>query len=228
MRILAFDTSTAVLSLGLYEDARPLWERRDALPGGHAEQLAPLIELALRSGPMRGKRIERIAVGTGPGSFTGLRVGVMTASALGYALRLPVIGVCTLEAVAATRPGDIARYPVSVVTDARRGMSYVLTLDKPIGAARPSEPVLMSLEECRKRASAHGLMWLGAPGPGWESLEGYRIDAGALASGVAAVAALRRPQGGTLRPLYVRSGDCNVTLAGSGRRTFASAGAQRR
>lgn len=224
MRILAFDTSTAVLSLGLYESGRPLWERRDASFGGHAEQLAPLVELALRSDPMRGKRIDRIAVGTGPGSFTGLRVGVMTAQALGYALGLPVIGVCTLEAVAATRPSLVARYPVSVVADARRGMGYVLTLNKPIGAVPAAAPVLMSIEECRRRASAHGLMWLGGPGEGWESLDGYRVDAGALASGVAAVAALRRPKGGAIRPVYVRPKDCNVTLPGSKRRTFASAG----
>lgn len=227
MRILAFDTSTAVLSLGIYEDGRPLWERRDASYGGHAEQLAPLIELALQCGPMRGKRIQRIAVGTGPGSFTGLRVGVMTASALGYALGLPVTGVCTLEAVAATRSSGVARYPVSVVADARRGMGYVLTLHKPIGALPPPAPVLLSLEECRKRASAHGVMWLGAPAAGWESLEGYRVDAGALASGVAAVAALRRPTAQAVHPVYVRPKDCNVTLAASGRRTFASAGGPR-
>lgn len=224
MRILAFDTSTPVLSLGIYDDGKPLWERRDASFGGHAEQLAPLIELALQSDSMRGKRLDRIAVGTGPGSFTGLRVGVMTASALGYALRLEVIGVCTLEAVAATRASGVARYPVSVAADARRGMAYVLTLNKPIGVSPPPSPVLLSLEECRARASAHGLMWLGGPGPGWESLEGYRVDAGALASGVAAVAALRRPARGAVHPMYVRPKDCNVTLGGSGRRTFASAG----
>src|SRR4051812_49810612 len=66
----------------------------------HAEQLAPLIELAMTTAGIVRQDLTAIAVGVGPGPFTGLRVGLVTARTLGFVLELPVYGVCTLDVLA--------------------------------------------------------------------------------------------------------------------------------
>jgi tRNA threonylcarbamoyl adenosine modification protein YeaZ len=118
--ILALDTATPTLVAGvarwtaegvevLAEEARPSGTR-------HAELLTPAIGAALSSAGVAMGAIEGVVVGLGPGPFTGLRVGVVTAAALGDARRLRVVGVCSLDAV-----GSGER---TVVTDARRREVY--------------------------------------------------------------------------------------------------------
>jgi tRNA threonylcarbamoyl adenosine modification protein YeaZ len=118
--VLALDTATPTLVAGvarwsageadvLAEEARPSGTR-------HAELLTPAIRAALSAAGVPMGRIEGVVVGLGPGPFTGLRVGVVTAAALGDARGLPVVGVCSLDAV-----GSGER---TVVTDARRREVY--------------------------------------------------------------------------------------------------------
>jgi tRNA threonylcarbamoyl adenosine modification protein YeaZ len=119
--VLALDTATPTLVAGLArwspgDGAHVLAER--AVPSGtkHAELLTPAIRGALADAGLAMSDLEAVVVGLGPGPFTGLRVGVVTGAALGDALGLPVVGVCSLDAV-----GSGAR---TVVTDARRKEVY--------------------------------------------------------------------------------------------------------
>ena len=120
MLLLALDTATPTLLAGvarwsagevevLAEEARPSGTR-------HAELLTPAIRAALSTAGVALRDVEGVVVGLGPGPFTGLRVGVVTAAAIGDARGLPVVGVCSLDAV-----GEGER---TVVTDARRREVY--------------------------------------------------------------------------------------------------------
>ncbi len=124
MLVLALDTATPTLVAGVArwsaaDGAQVLAEQ--AVPSGtrHAELLTPAIRDALADAGVTRANLEAVVVGLGPGPFTGLRVGVVTAAALGDALGLPVVGVCSLDAV-----GSGAR---TVVTDARRKEVYWAT-----------------------------------------------------------------------------------------------------
>jgi tRNA threonylcarbamoyladenosine biosynthesis protein TsaB len=122
--ILGLDTSTAATAAAVWAPGGPAVERRDDPPPGarpgHAARLLPLVEEALQNAGAGWDAVERIAVGVGPGGFTGLRIGIATARALAQARGLPLIGVSSLEALAkaAREPG--AR-PIVAVIDARRG-----------------------------------------------------------------------------------------------------------
>jgi tRNA threonylcarbamoyladenosine biosynthesis protein TsaB len=119
--ILAFDTATPSTAVAVWAPDGPQVELRDdPAPGErprHAERLLPLSEAALAEARATWADVERLAVGVGPGGFTGLRLGVSTARALAQGRGLPVIGVSSLEALA--EPVDART--VAAVIDARRG-----------------------------------------------------------------------------------------------------------
>jgi tRNA threonylcarbamoyladenosine biosynthesis protein TsaB len=101
-RMLAFDTSSSVTAVALLEGARVLVEDSTASEERHAESLLPRIEHCLASAGLTLRDIDEFAVGIGPGSFTGVRVGVATAKGLALATGKPVRGVVSLAALAAS------------------------------------------------------------------------------------------------------------------------------
>jgi tRNA threonylcarbamoyladenosine biosynthesis protein TsaB len=115
--ILGLDTATASTAVGLWAPGGPELERRDDPPLGarpaHAGRLLLLVEEVLAAAGADWDAVERIAVGVGPGSFTGLRLGIATARGLAQARNLPLVGVSSLAALAVG--ADLA------VIDARRG-----------------------------------------------------------------------------------------------------------
>ena len=115
--ILGLDTATASTAVGLWAPGGPEIERRDDPPLGarpaHAGRLLLLVEEVLAAAAADWDAVERIAVGVGPGSFTGLRLGIATARGLAQARDLPLVGVSSLAALAVG--ADLA------VIDARRG-----------------------------------------------------------------------------------------------------------
>lgn len=121
MLVIALDTSTPAVTAGVVELAedgpRPLAQRVTVNPRAHGELLTPHLREALAAAGRRLPEVEAIAVGSGPGPFTGLRAGMVTAAALGHALDVPVHPVCGLDAVAAVADGA---GPLLVATDARR------------------------------------------------------------------------------------------------------------
>lgn len=126
MLTLAFDTSTDVATSALAWDGEVLGELASR-PVSVLED----VDALLRRGGVRPGQLEGIVVGTGPGSFTGIRMGVAIARALSFALGVPLAGVSTLEALAAGAPGALA------VIDARRREIFVL--DGEMRVASPEE-----------------------------------------------------------------------------------------
>ena len=118
MLLLAVDTATSQVAVALGEDGRVLGETRLAGGRRHAEQLAPAIASLGEQTGVRLDALDALAVGVGPGLFTGLRVGVTTVKVMAQALGVPVVAISSLDLVA--HPLRHARRTIVVVVDARR------------------------------------------------------------------------------------------------------------
>ena len=124
--LLALDTATPAVTVALGDGPRVLAESTVVDARRHGELLAPGIERVLADAGVDRRALTGVAVGVGPGPFTGLRVGLMTARVLGAALGIPVHGVCTLDVVAA---GAGLQGRFRVATDARRREVYWAAYD---------------------------------------------------------------------------------------------------
>jgi len=124
--LLAFDTSTPAITVALHDGTRVVAERTVIDARRHGELLAPGIAHVLATAGASASDLTALAVGVGPGPFTGLRVGLMTARALSDALSIRLDGVCTLDIVAAA---VVSSEPFVVATDARRREVYWATYD---------------------------------------------------------------------------------------------------
>jgi tRNA threonylcarbamoyladenosine biosynthesis protein TsaB len=215
MRILAIDTSCAAASVAIVESGHiePLAAESRVMARGHAEALAPMVEGAAQrvEGGLAG--LDRIVVTTGPGSFTGIRIGLAMARAMGLALGVPVIGVSTLAALAAPllsepRPGVIA-----AAIDARHGLAYFQLFEasgRPLGPPRCD-----ALRECVRGIGAGPALLTGdaAALVATEALRaGLPYDLGAAADAPDVVAVARMglaldPAVNPARPLYVKPPD---------------------
>ena len=130
MLILAFDTATDVATSALVSDGEVLGERSST-----AVTLLEDLDALLRQAGAHTAQVDALAVGIGPGSFTGIRIGLATARGLALALGTPAAGVSTLDALAAGTPGAVP------VIDARRGEIFVLEQEPKVvepGSFRPS------------------------------------------------------------------------------------------
>ncbi|GAA0926853.1 tRNA (adenosine(37)-N6)-threonylcarbamoyltransferase complex dimerization subunit type 1 TsaB [Nonomuraea longicatena] len=118
MLVLAFDTATPAVTAALHDGDRVLAESTTVDARRHGELLVPTIQRVLAEARVTLREVTTVVAGTGPGPYTGLRVGLMTAQGLGASLGLPdVYGICTLDAVAY---GSGRTTPFLVATDARR------------------------------------------------------------------------------------------------------------
>jgi tRNA threonylcarbamoyl adenosine modification protein YeaZ len=129
--ILAFDTSAAHCAAALLSGDRLLAIRHEEMDKGQAERLIPLLDEVLGEAGATWSDLAALAVGTGPGNFTGVRIAVAAARGLALSLGIPAIGVTTLDARAFALPR-----PLTVVEDARRGEVYVYTYSATPDAAR--------------------------------------------------------------------------------------------
>ncbi len=145
MAILAFDTATRATAVALQRaPGEAALEARDDPPQGarprHTGLLLPLVEHLLARSSTAWDDVERIAVGVGPGTFTGLRIGISTARALAQVLEVPVVAVPTLESLALTLQcgagGDAPEAVVSVI-DARRGEAFAAAWSLVGGSRKP-------------------------------------------------------------------------------------------
>jgi tRNA threonylcarbamoyladenosine biosynthesis protein TsaB len=129
--LLAFDTATPFVTVALHDGADVVAERRSGQRMRHGEQLAPLIEAVLGDASIVRQDLTAIGVGIGPGPYTGLRVGLVTARTLAFVLEIPTYGVCSLDVVALEAAHGSS--PVSrdfvVATDARRKEVYLASYD---------------------------------------------------------------------------------------------------
>ncbi|WP_374457211.1 tRNA (adenosine(37)-N6)-threonylcarbamoyltransferase complex dimerization subunit type 1 TsaB [Nocardioides sp.] len=200
--LLAFDTATPLVSVALHDGDRVVVEHSSEQPMKHGEHLAPLIARALEDAGIVRQDLTAIAVGVGPGPFTGLRVGVVTARTLGFVLDIPVYGVCSLDAVALEAVGTgAASGSFLVATDARRKEVYLASYD--VDGARLEGPVVTRPADVATSAEVAGA------GPGLypeafpHAIAPDRPSAGWMAHGVSAeLVELLDPE-----PLYLRRPD---------------------
>ena len=208
MRLLVIDTALDVCAAGVFERSsggewRALAQAVEPMARGHQEKIGPLVrDVVAASGGF--DALDRIGVTVGPGSFTGLRVGLAFALGLGAALDRPVVGLSTLDGLAASIAPEGR---VAAVIDARRGQVYLRTYvdGAPDRAAAP-----MDLEAARGLLAEGGGVWrLVGSGAGLIAPEGAEVI-DLLAADLAALARLAGeadPATHPARPMYLRAPD---------------------
>ena len=205
--VLAFDTTLDACSAAVLDGERVLACRSEPMARGHQERLAPLVREVMAEAGVGFATLQRIGVTVGPGSFTGLRVGLAFAKGLGLALQRPVIGVGTLEALAAT--AGIGR--VAAVVDAKRGQFWVQTFyaGQALTAPAAHEPEAVSLALTDDRPEV--LVGSGA-GRFACSLPGVRTDPRTVAdpAAIARLATVAPEPTAPPRPLYLRAPDARL------------------
>ncbi|WP_342662879.1 tRNA (adenosine(37)-N6)-threonylcarbamoyltransferase complex dimerization subunit type 1 TsaB [Nocardioides insulae] len=210
--LLAFDTATPQVGVALYDGHDVVAELVSERSMKHGEQLAPLIASALDQVGATRQDLTGIAVGAGPGPFTGLRVGLVTARTLGFVLRIPVRAVCTLDVVAVEvaeeQRGGLgtsgAEPAFAVATDARRKEVYLAVYDAT--GARLTGPVVERPATVATRLPVAGEGAVLYPDSFPNPLGPTRPSAGWLARAVAQDRAeLLEPE-----PLYLRRPDAEA------------------
>ncbi len=141
-RILAVDTALGACSVAILDGGRTLSHRFEIMERGHAEALAPMVEAAMDEAELPFTALERLAVTTGPGTFTGQRVGLAFMRGLRVALHRPLTGVTTLAAMARQAMDETALGAAAALHDARRGEVYL-----EIAGADASGPVILPFED---------------------------------------------------------------------------------
>lgn len=130
MKILAVDTALGACSVAVLDGSRVLAHRLEMMERGHAEALAPMVEAAMHQAGIAFSDIDRLAVTTGPGTFTGQRVGLAFMRGLRVALKKPLAGITTLEAMCAAAMDETALDHAAAIHDARRGEAYLALSSK--------------------------------------------------------------------------------------------------
>jgi len=125
VKILAVDTALGACSVAVLDDAATFAHRFVAMARGHAEALAPMAEEAMVEAGIAFAALDRLAVTTGPGTFTGQRVGLAFMRGLRVALKRPLIGITTLEAMAAAAMAEAKASAAAALHDAKRGEVYL-------------------------------------------------------------------------------------------------------
>jgi tRNA threonylcarbamoyladenosine biosynthesis protein TsaB len=125
MRILAVDTALGACSAALVENSRVLAHRFELMDRGHAERLAPMVEEVMAEAAIGFASLDRLAVTTGPGTFTGQRVGLAFMRGMRIALGRPLIGITTLATMAAQAKAETGCARAVSLHDARREEVYI-------------------------------------------------------------------------------------------------------
>lgn len=219
MQLLALDTSLTACSVALWRDNNVVASERLPMAKGHAEALVPMIQRVCAQANTDPGALTAIGVTRGPGTFTGIRIGLATARGLALATGCPVIGVSTLVAIAATAalPPDPAA--TLVVQDARRGEVYAELV--PDDAAGGHGPRVLAVDDLAAAFPARPLRLVGSGADlAAERLAGEVVvaarevvpDAAVVAALAAAAleaqgaAAFATPPG----PLYLRAPDAKL------------------
>jgi tRNA threonylcarbamoyladenosine biosynthesis protein TsaB len=208
VRLLSIETSTRRGSVALASQGRILATREHEEPSAHAERILGLIEQALAELGWTRASLDRVAVGVGPGSFTGLRVGIALAQGIALGLDRPLVGIGSLRAMASAVPADDARPRVSVL-DARRSELFVAAYASDGREAFP--PSALPAAEARRELTtafagqAPVLVgeFAGSLGVDWPILRGPTLDL-PHASAVATLGMLADPAQAKPEPVYVR------------------------
>jgi tRNA threonylcarbamoyladenosine biosynthesis protein TsaB len=227
MNVLAFDTCFDAVSVAVrWQGASGEWllhEAYEERSAGHAERLFPMIAEVMDGAGLDFAAIDRIAVTLGPGTFTGVRVGISAARALALALGRPVLGITSLAAMAHRveefLAEQVAGRQVVVAVDARRGSLYVQSL--PAGGRETGDALLLTPEEAALRIGPEGAVVVGSGASavaaavrrrggeayaGLPDLQPHARTLAEMAPGLAPIA--------PVKPLYLRQPDAKEQGAG--------------
>ncbi|MGB8656768.1 MAG: tRNA (adenosine(37)-N6)-threonylcarbamoyltransferase complex dimerization subunit type 1 TsaB [Candidatus Zixiibacteriota bacterium] len=153
---MGVDTSTMTAAVGIVERDEILVDLKFDVKITYSEVLLSTIDLALRTAGMTVDQLDGFAVSIGPGSFTGLRIGLSTVKGLCFATGKPLASVCSLDALASL--SLYSRYPVAPLLDAKKGQVYAAIYDTGAGdVKRESEYLVTEIEELAGRISKETL-----------------------------------------------------------------------
>lgn len=207
MLLLAVDTATPAVTAALHDGRSVIAESSRVDARRHGELLLPAIDRVLAEAGVKLDAVTGVVVGVGPGPYTGLRVGLVTASTFGSALRVPVHGLCTLDGLAYASGLD---EPFVVATDARRKEVYWARYDS--ARKRVGEPAVDRPAEIAEQVA--GLPAVGAGALLYpETFPDARGPEHVSAAALAALAAEKLAAGGEFLPplpLYLRRPDAQV------------------
>jgi tRNA threonylcarbamoyl adenosine modification protein YeaZ len=209
--MLAMDTATPAMTVALHDGSRVLAGQTTVSSRRHGELLAAMIEQVLAAGGAARGDLDAIAVGTGPGPYTGLRAGLVTARVLASALAVPAVGVCTLDVIARSAAPAAAGHEFIVASDARRKEVYwarYAPTGERLGEPAVALPAALAAQipaSCPVAGQGPELY----PGLGGTPIPPRYPDAGQLAE-IAAGRLARGAPAGPPEPLYLRRPDARV------------------
>ena len=212
MLILAFDTATPAVTVAVHDGSGVVAHESAVDARRHGELLAPSIARVLAKASAQPGDLTAVAVGTGPGPYTGLRVGLVTARVLGTALCIPVDGVCTLDIIAAQARHSAGGREFIVATDARRREVYWARYAPSAGAVVAAERLsgpevsLPALVPAGYPMAGEG-PWLHAELAGADEIIGPRYPSAATLAELAADRWARGIPAGPAEALYLRRPD---------------------
>ncbi len=221
-RILAIDTALGVCSVAVVEAGAeiPLVYISEPMERGHAEALLPIIQQVTQNLDGGFQSLSRVAVTIGPGSFTGIRVGLSAARAVGLALNIPVVGVSTLSAYAAPLIASAVGDVVAVAIDAKHGNVFFQAFAP--GGRTLVSPRLTSIKEAA-RAIGAGAVRLAGTGATNLAVEcwnkGLEAELANLSEHpdifwVARLGLSASPQSAAPKPLYLRAPNAAISTNG--------------
>ena len=221
MKTLAVDTALGACSVAILDDGKTLAHHWVAMPRGHAEALAPMVEQAMAEAGLTFADLDRLAVTTGPGTFTGQRVGLAFMRGLRIALGKPLIGLTTLEVMAAAAEVEARTLFTAVLHEAKRGEVYAAVyrgreIILPVQVAA-FEAMMDDIKAIAGQSAGQRLALAGTAAP--------EAFAGLAARGlIATLTAIRQPDAlwvaklaegapapsEAIRPLYLRAPDAKL------------------
>jgi tRNA threonylcarbamoyl adenosine modification protein YeaZ len=209
MLLLVMDTSSAVITAAVHDGDTVVGHATEQGAQSHGELLAPVVGRALAEAGARPADLTHVCAGVGPGPFTGLRVGIVTARVMGEALGIPVHGICSLDVLAfqAAAESGFTLGDFAVATDARRKEVYLRTYSR--GGRPASDAVVVKPADVATSVATGPVVGPGAwlyPDVFVDAREPRELDGAAMAELVAGRielgAALLEPE-----PLYLRRPD---------------------
>lgn len=214
MNILAIDTANATCSVTLRLSNGRNITKKDGTPSKQAELLFPLINNLFEETGYSYNKLDRLAVSIGPGSFTGIRIGMAAMQGIALATKLPLFGVTTLEATAWSARNDIqysGNPPIFSVLDARRKQVYIQSFSADLTPL--SEAALIDCDQIHKLAPEQCFFLAGSGSQlvvPWLDKHQFILSSPidpVNSEAVAAIAALKQPSIGSLTPFYIRKPD---------------------
>lgn len=215
LKVLGLDTACGACSAAVWNEDAITAGRFEHRARGHAEALMPMVQAVMHDASLAYDALDAIAVTRGPGTFTGLRIGLAAARGLALAANLPLFGLTTLEVIAAGARAELPGYPILTAIDARRDQVYAQLFQAdgtPVG-----DPAAMSLAAAADMAGGKDLVCAGDMA---EQLAALRNGSCQVAPGtgqpdaaVLAPCAAQRPlpgPGTPVSPLYLRAPDAKL------------------